>query len=163
MFRATRIETDVHTECLREPLKESRRGPLWSLGHCSYLGQIGRASSGTPETCKEDLAIETELLILRLLPLPPPQRSARRGRGGAWAPGAVRDLAGCRRYVQRAAAMPEAVHLGDLLRIWVRPARSVPLPPAGRAAERKGRSPPRPATRSLPVAPAPSAASEGAW
>ena len=73
MFRATRIERDVHTECLHEPLKEIRWGFLRSLGHCSYLGQIGRASSSTPETCKEDLAIETELLILRLLPpLPPP-------------------------------------------------------------------------------------------
>ena len=72
MFRATRIERGVHTECLHEPLKESRWGFPQSLGHCSYLGQIRRASSGTPETCKEDLAIETELLILRLLPLPPP-------------------------------------------------------------------------------------------
>ena len=72
MFRATRIEGGVHTECLHEPLKESCRGLLRSLGHCSYLGQIGRASSSTPETCKEDLVIETELLILRLLPPPPP-------------------------------------------------------------------------------------------
>ena len=62
MFRATRIERGVHTVCLHEPLKESRRGLLRSLSHCSYLGQIGRASSGTLETRKEDLAIETELL-----------------------------------------------------------------------------------------------------
>ena len=62
MFRATRIERGVHTVCLHEPLKESRWGLLWSLGHCSYLSQIGRASSGTLETRKEDLAIETELL-----------------------------------------------------------------------------------------------------
>ena len=62
MFRATRIEKGVHTVCLHEPLKESRRGLLRSLGHCSYLGQIGRASSGILETRKEDLAIETELL-----------------------------------------------------------------------------------------------------
>ena len=62
MFRATRIESAVHTICLHEPLKESRQGLLLSLGHCSYLGQIGRASSGTLETLKEDLAIETELL-----------------------------------------------------------------------------------------------------
>ena len=48
--------------CLHEPLKESRQGLLRSLGHCSYLGQIGRASSDTLETRKEDLAIETELL-----------------------------------------------------------------------------------------------------
>ena len=62
MFRATRIERGVHTECLHEPLKESLQGLLRSLGHCSYLGQIGRASSGTLETRKEDLVIETELL-----------------------------------------------------------------------------------------------------
>ena len=62
MFRATRIERGVHMECLHEPLKESRRRLLRSLGHCSYLGQIGRGSSGTLETRKEDLAIETELL-----------------------------------------------------------------------------------------------------
>ena len=62
MFRATRIERGVHTVCLHEPLKESRWGLLQSLGHCSYLGQIGRASSGILETCKEDLEIETELL-----------------------------------------------------------------------------------------------------
>ena len=68
MFRATKIEMGVHMECLHEPLKESRRGLLRSLGHCSCLSQINRASSGTAETCKEDLAIETELLILRLLP-----------------------------------------------------------------------------------------------
>ena len=68
MFRATRIKRGVHTECLHEPLKESLPGLLRSLGHCSCLGQIGRASSGTLETRKEDLAIETELLILRLLP-----------------------------------------------------------------------------------------------
>ena len=62
MFRPTRIERGVHTECLHEPLKESCWGLLRSLRHCSYLGQIGRASSGTLETRKEDLAIETELL-----------------------------------------------------------------------------------------------------
>ena len=62
MFRATRIERGIHAECLHEPLKESHRGLLCSLGHCSYLGQIGRASSGTLETRKEDLVIETELL-----------------------------------------------------------------------------------------------------
>ena len=62
MFRATRIKRGVHTVCLHEPLKESCRVLLPSLGHCSYLGQIGRASSGTLETRKEDLAIETELL-----------------------------------------------------------------------------------------------------
>ena len=61
MFRATRIERGVHKVCLHEPLEESCRGLLPSLGHCSYLGQIGRASSGTLETRKEDLAIETEL------------------------------------------------------------------------------------------------------
>ena len=59
LFRATRIERGVHTVCLHEPLKESRRGLLRSLGHCSYLGRIGRASSGTLETRKEDLVIET--------------------------------------------------------------------------------------------------------
>ena len=62
MFRATRIERGVHTVCLHEPLKESPWGLLQSLGHCSYLGQIGRASFGTLEICKEDLAIETDLL-----------------------------------------------------------------------------------------------------
>ena len=62
MFKATRIERGVHTECLHEPLKESHRGLLRSLGHCSYLSQIGRVSSGTLETLKEDQAIETELL-----------------------------------------------------------------------------------------------------
>ena len=61
MFRATRIERCVHTVCLHEPLKESQQGLLRSLGHCSYLGQIGRASSGTLETRKEDLVIEMEL------------------------------------------------------------------------------------------------------
>ena len=56
------IERGVHTVCLHEPLKESRQGLFRSLGYCSYLGQIGRASSGTLETRKEDLVIETELL-----------------------------------------------------------------------------------------------------
>ena len=63
MFRATRIERGVHTVCLHEPLTESRRGLLRSLDHCSNLGQIGSSSSGTLETRKEDLEIETELLL----------------------------------------------------------------------------------------------------
>ena len=62
MFRATRIERCVYTVCLHEPLKESLWGLLQSLGHCSYLGKIGRVSSGTLESHKEDLATETELL-----------------------------------------------------------------------------------------------------
>ena len=90
MFRATRIESGVHMECLHEPLKESCQGFLRSLGHCSYLGQIGRASSGTLETHKEDLAIDRAAPYQQGCCSPSPVVSAGKLHqsrlGGGWGP-----------------------------------------------------------------------------
>ena len=186
MFRATRIERDVHTECLHEPLKESCPGFLRSLGHCSYLGQIGRASPSTPETCKEDLAIDTELLILRLLPPPPPPPPppfaiASNGRlvqglGGA-PPAAAPPRTPINSHIAATAAAAEREkgagrHLGSGR--CARPGGVPEICTAGRCRRRppsrgegdgaRGQIPSQArATRSLRVAPAPSSASEGAW